>query len=82
MPDSSILDTQERLEQIRLFLKGLQIRYGEQTLGMVTVSAGIAQIPEYGATTAALLQAADKALYAAKQAGADRIVIYQAGLPL
>ena len=82
MPDSSILDTQERLEQIRLSLKGLQIHYGEQTLGMVTVSAGIAQIPEYGATTEALLQAADKALYAAKQAGGDRIVIYQPGLPL
>jgi PleD family two-component response regulator len=49
---------------------------------MVTVSAGIAQIPEYGTTTEALLQAADKALYAAKQAGGDRIVIYQPGLPL
>jgi diguanylate cyclase (GGDEF)-like protein len=81
MPDSSIADTQERLDQIRIFLKGLQINYGEQTLGMVTLSAGIAQTPEHGTTPAALLQAADKALYAAKQAGGDRIVIYQAGLP-
>ena len=70
------------MSKIRIFLKGLQIRYGEQTMGMVTVSAGIAQTPEYGTTTAELLQAADKALYAAKQAGGNRIVVYQAGLPL
>jgi diguanylate cyclase (GGDEF)-like protein/PAS domain S-box-containing protein len=82
MPDSSIADTQGRLEQIRIFMRELQINYGELTLGMVTLSAGIAQTPEHGTTAAALLQASDHALYAAKQAGGDRIVVYQAGLPL
>jgi diguanylate cyclase (GGDEF)-like protein len=82
MPDSSIADTQGRLEQIRIFMRELQINYGEQTLGMVTLSAGIAQTPEHGTTAAALLQASDNALYTAKQAGGDRIVVYQAGLPL
>ena len=82
MPDSSIADTQGRLEQIRIFMRELKINYGEQTLGMVTLSAGIAQTPEHGTTTAALLQASDKALYSAKQAGGDRIVVYQARLPL
>jgi diguanylate cyclase (GGDEF)-like protein len=29
-PDSSVADTQERLEQIRLFLKEFQVHYGER----------------------------------------------------
>jgi len=77
MPDSSIGSTLERLEQIRIFLTSLQIRYDEQTLGMVTLSVGIAQSPEHGTTASELLQAADKAMYAAKKAGGNRTVIYQ-----
>ncbi len=81
LPDSSIADTQERVEQIRIFIKGLQIRHGEQVLDMLTLSAGIAQTPEHGTTATALLQA-DEALYAAKRAGRDRTVIYEAKPPL
>jgi len=80
LPDSSIADTQERVEQVRIFLKGLQqIHAGEQVLGRVTLSAGIAQTPEHGTTASELLRAADEAMYAAKQAGRDRILIYQTG---
>lgn len=82
LPDSSIADTQEWLEQIRILLKEFQIQYGEQTLDMVTLSAGIAQTPEHGMTAAELLQAADEAMYAAKQAGRDCIIGYKTGQPL
>ena len=82
LPDSSVESTQERLEQIRIFMGGLQIRYGEQTLNMVTLSAGIAQFPEHGTTPNELLLAADKAVYAAKRAGGDRTIIYQTVLLL
>ena len=82
LADSSVADTQERLEELRVSLKSLQIHYGEQVLGMITLSAGIAQTPEHGTTTAELLRAADEALYAAKQAGGDQTVIYQAPPPL
>jgi diguanylate cyclase (GGDEF)-like protein len=81
LSDSSIADTQERLEQIRIFIKGLPIQFGEQVLGMITLSAGIAQTPEHGTIASELLRAADEAMYAAKQAGRDRIVIYQNGTP-
>jgi len=81
LPDSSVTDTQDRLEEIRTALKKLQIRYGEQMLGMITLSAGITQTPEHGITASELLQTADKAMYAAKQAGGDRIVVYQTGAP-
>jgi diguanylate cyclase (GGDEF)-like protein len=78
MPDSSIADTQERVEQIRILLKGLQKKHlGTQSLGPITLSAGIAHMPEHGTTEKELLRAADEALYYAKNAGRDRIIIYQ-----
>jgi diguanylate cyclase (GGDEF)-like protein len=78
LPDSPIADTQERLEQIRIFLKGLPIHYGEQVFGMITLSAGIAQTPEHGTTASELLRASDEAMCAAKQAGRDHTTIYEA----
>ena len=81
LPDSSIADTRERVEQIRIFLESLQQdHHGEQRVNMITLSAGIAYMPDHGSTASELLQAADKAMYSAKQAGRDRIVVYQAGL--
>ena len=82
LPDSSVAKTRERLEQIRLFLKEFQIHYGEQTLRMITLSAGIDQTPEHGISATELLQAADEAMYAAKQAGGDRIVVCETSQPL
>ena len=78
MPDSSLADTCQRVEEIRALVKKLEIRYGEQLLGTITISAGIAGTREHGGVTMReLLHAADTALYAAKQAGRDRIVVYQ-----
>lgn len=77
LPDSSIADTQERVEQIRVFLKGIQrIHYGEKMQDMITLSAGIACMPDHGTTEVELLRAADGAMYAAKKGGRDRIVVY------
>jgi diguanylate cyclase (GGDEF)-like protein/PAS domain S-box-containing protein len=78
LPDSSLADAQRRVEQIRVLVKELQIRHGGPPLGTITVSAGIAGAPEHNSTAAELLQAADNAMYAAKQAGGDRVVAYQA----
>jgi diguanylate cyclase (GGDEF)-like protein/PAS domain S-box-containing protein len=79
LPDSSLADTRQRVEQIRALVKELQIRHGEQLLDTMTVSAGIAGAWEHGSTASELLRAADEALYAAKQAGRDRAIVYQAG---
>jgi diguanylate cyclase (GGDEF)-like protein len=62
-------------------MREFPVQYAEETLGMVTLSAGIAQFPEHGTTPNELLLAADKAMYAAKRAGGDRTVIYQMVLP-
>jgi diguanylate cyclase (GGDEF)-like protein/PAS domain S-box-containing protein len=79
--DSSVADTQERLEQIRLLISALKIHYGEQVLGSITLSVGIAQALEHSTSASELLRAADEAMYAAKQAGRDRIVVHQTPPP-
>jgi diguanylate cyclase (GGDEF)-like protein/PAS domain S-box-containing protein len=78
LPDSSLADTQQRVEEIRGLIKELKVRHGDQLLGTIAVSAGVAVAPEHGSTAAELLRAADGALYAAKQAGRDRVAVYQA----
>jgi diguanylate cyclase (GGDEF)-like protein len=78
LPDSSVADTQQRVEQICVVVKEKQIRNGGPPIDTITASAGIAAASEKGSTAAELLHAADTAMYAAKQAGRNRVVVYQA----
>jgi diguanylate cyclase (GGDEF)-like protein/PAS domain S-box-containing protein len=78
LPDSSLVDTQKRVEETCVLAKELQIQHGGSLLGTMTLSAGVAQAGVHGSNPSELLRAADNALYAAKQAGGDRVVIYQA----
>ncbi len=47
-----------------------------QPMGKVTVSLGVGSFPEHGNNTEELLDKADKALYAAKNSGRNKTVIY------
>jgi len=78
LPDSSLLDAEQRIEQIRTQLKEAQIQHGGEFLPAPTVSAGVAQADEHNFDPGGLLRAADKALYAAKNAGRDRVIRYSA----
>ena len=64
-------------ERLLSRVRGLELRSGQQDLGRVTISGGIALYPEHGEDTETLLQAADIALYEAKHSGRDRHVVYQ-----
>jgi diguanylate cyclase (GGDEF)-like protein len=77
LPDSSVADTLKRVEQIRVFVRKLQVQFGEQLLGAITFSAGIAPAQTGEANAGELLRAADEALYAAKLAGRDQTVVYE-----
>jgi GGDEF domain-containing protein len=46
-----------------------------QTLGSITVSAGIAMAPRNGSDEESIVAAADEALYASKRQGRDRVTI-------
>ena len=74
LPDSSMADTHQRLEQICALVKELHIHDGHQLLDPITVSAGVARAPEHDSTAAELIHAADEAMYVAKQAGGGHVV--------
>jgi len=62
-----------RAEQIRDNIHRLAVHDGEQVLGPLTVSIGVATYPENGSTPSELLACADEALYDAKERGRDRV---------
>jgi diguanylate cyclase (GGDEF)-like protein/PAS domain S-box-containing protein len=64
------------VEGIREAVKHLSLHNRGQTLGTVTVSAGIATYPEHGDNSEDLIRCADEALYRAKKAGRDCIIAY------
>lgn len=69
-PDAALA----RAEQIRLAISKLDCRHGEHLVGTVTASLGVALYPVDGTDEAALVHAADCALYQAKQGGRNRVV--------
>lgn len=73
--DTTPDDVQQRAEQVRSAVSRLQVQYREQSLGAVTISLGIAFFPTHGSTVEELVHAADTALYRAKAAGRDCVVI-------
>ena len=56
-------------------VKHLFISHHGQSVGSVTVSAGVAAFPVHGSSAETLLQAADAALYRAKADGRDRVAV-------
>ncbi|MBI1927166.1 PAS domain S-box protein [Candidatus Poribacteria bacterium] len=75
LPEASLDDTYRRAEQLREAIKNVTIQYHRKLLGPITLSVGVALFPDHGSTGAALIQAADAALYRAKNEGRDRVVI-------
>lgn len=74
LPEASLEVTRQRAEQIRHGIKHLNVRRDSQSLGAITVSIGVASFPEHGSSGTDVIQAADRALYRAKELGRDRVV--------
>ena len=73
LPDGDTATGAERAESIRKAAHRLHLHINGKVLPRVTLSLGVAHYPLHGTTGAALLDAADAALYRAKQGGRDRV---------
>ncbi len=73
LPGAPLEVTCERAAALQRGVKNLKVRHQGQVLS-ATVSVGVASYPEHGLTGENLLQAADAALYRAKQEGRDRVM--------
>lgn len=74
MPGIDTARASARAEDIRARIAAMGIVHGEQALGQITASIGVATAPDHGMMDR-LLPAADAALYRAKSLGRDRVVI-------
>ena len=81
LPMASLEVTQARAERIRSRLRELSVTHHGRSLGTITVSVGVAELPQHGTTSKELLESADAALYRAKREGRDRVVVAAIRVP-
>jgi len=72
-PEGAAVSARHMLEIVR----SQHVSHNGKTLGAITISIGMAMYPCDGESVRALIESADKALYEAKGAGRDRLVIAQ-----
>jgi diguanylate cyclase (GGDEF)-like protein len=75
LPETTLEVAVERAERIRRGIAGLRLEHGGHPLDATTASFGIAIFPQHADNGEALLRAADEALYEAKRAGRNRVVV-------
>ncbi len=68
------------LEFIRQEVENAKIYFNKEVLPQITTSIGVAQAPEHGTTVNDIIHAADMALYAAKNAGRNRVMTAQSAV--
>jgi diguanylate cyclase (GGDEF)-like protein len=74
MPEASLQICQQRAEDIRTQFDSLRIDYHQYKLH-VTISLGVAAFPQHGTNGEEVLNRADQAMYRAKQAGRNRVMV-------
>ncbi|MGH8724147.1 MAG: GGDEF domain-containing protein, partial [Burkholderiales bacterium] len=75
LPDAGIDGVKRRADGIREAIARLQITFQGRPLGRISASLGVALFPDHAADPEALLRASDLAMYEAKRAGRDRVVV-------
>jgi diguanylate cyclase (GGDEF)-like protein/PAS domain S-box-containing protein len=81
LPMADLKASRARAEHIRTKLRELTVLHQGQSVGILTVSVGVAELPVHGTSPKELLEAADAALYRAKREGRDRVIMAEAPLP-
>ena len=74
LPGTNLELAQQRAEELSAGVRTLQVDFSGTSLGPLSISAGVATFPNHGDGAEMVLQAADLALYQAKNEGRDRVV--------
>ena len=74
LADASLESAFSRAEDLRTAVHHLSVEHRKQPVGAITISLGVAVLPEHGSTPETLIESADRALYEAKARGRDRTV--------
>jgi diguanylate cyclase (GGDEF)-like protein/PAS domain S-box-containing protein len=75
LPESTSQDATARADALRSEVKNLRLQYKNETLGPLSLSAGVAAFPEHGLTSGELLRIADQCLYESKSRGRDIVTV-------
>lgn len=75
LPDTNREGAATRAERPLAAVRDLHVTHNGRALGLITASIGLAMSPRNGGTVKTIVQSADTALYAAKGAGRDRVVV-------
>ena len=75
MSPSSAEGARQRAEKMREDARLLSVTHANRDLGAITLSLGVAVFPDHASDAAAIVKAADVALYQAKRGGRDRVVM-------
>lgn len=79
LPGADAVAALHRADDLRRQIEALTLVHEGLELGQVTVSIGVSVWPVHGSTEATLIEAADSAMYASKQAGRNRVTLADAG---
>ena len=73
---STVEGARQRAEKIREDARLLSVSHANKAVGAITLSLGVAIFPDDASEPAALVKAADVALYQAKSGGRNRVVMF------
>ncbi|MBI5305642.1 MAG: PAS domain S-box protein [Chloroflexi bacterium] len=80
LAEAELENARQRAEELHRATHELVVQYLGQTVNGMSMSAGIAACPTHGVYPQSILRAADAALYRAKTAGRNRVVVAETPL--
>jgi diguanylate cyclase (GGDEF)-like protein/PAS domain S-box-containing protein len=75
LPDTTLQEALQKAEFLRQAIAEMKVEYSGKIVNGITASFGVACYPDHGEKGPEIIQIADKALYDAKQAGRNRVIV-------
>jgi diguanylate cyclase (GGDEF)-like protein len=78
LPECELPEATAKAEALRAAVQAIALRVGGEAIPPISASFGLAMFPETGGNRTELIQLADRALYRAKDAGRNRVMVAEA----